>query len=93
MQTGLPGVDPTVDGERLAGCETGLLRLVAVAQTWCSCRLLPSRRKADKAWAEGSSSVIGFCYITGIATACRPGSSHGNQIARTPAATRTIPTA
>jgi hypothetical protein len=58
-----------------------------------ACRLLPSRRRADEAWAEGSSSVIGFCYITGIAAACRPGSNHGNQIARTPAATRTIPTA
>ena len=37
--------------------------------------------------------VSGGAYITGITEACRPGSSHGNQIARTPAATKTSPTA
>ena len=39
------------------------------------------------------SRVIRLSYIAGMAETCRPGSSHGNQIARTPIATSTTPTA
>src|SRR5713101_3392933 len=35
----------------------------------------------------------GLSYIAGMAETCRPGSSHGNQIASTPIATSSTPTA
>lgn len=43
------------------------------------------------AWG-GLSRVIRLSYIGGMAETCRPGSSHGNQMARTPIATSTTPT-
>jgi hypothetical protein len=39
------------------------------------------------------SRVIRLPYMAGMAETSRPGSSHGNQIARTLAATSTTPTA
>ena len=39
------------------------------------------------------SRVIRLSYIAGMAETCRPGNSHGNQIARTPIAISTTPTA
>jgi hypothetical protein len=39
------------------------------------------------------SRIIGLSYMAGMPETCRPGSSHGNQMARTPTATSTTPTA
>ena len=66
-------------------------------------RFCPARLSADAgtaittqtpqrpAWG-GLSRVSRLSYIAGMAETCRPESSHGNQMARTPIATSTTPT-
>src|SRR2546429_4099103 len=51
---------------------------------------------ASSCEGDGQQGYHGSCawsYIVGMEDTCRPGSSHGNQMASTPVATRSTPTA
>ncbi len=44
-------------------------------------------------WERLFCRCVGRSYIAGMAETCRPGSSHGNQMAAMPTATSTTPVA
>ena len=82
---------PDARWSRSAGWHRRRARMIVMSRRF---RTVSARgpRQAEAA-EERYSRVMHLPYIGGIAETCRPGSSHGNQMARTPTATSTTPTA